>query len=177
MICLAIMGVASGALAGVMISSAQQREADWEWLLARDAARMVVEQMRNTDFEDVYRLYNENDADDPAGPGTAPGARFEVEGLTPLEASPDGLCGSVRFPTVSVPSLIPGGEPAIELRENAAEFDLGMPRDLNGDSIVDERDHTDDYFLLPVRVRIEWQGRFGPRQFQCYTQLSDVNRL
>ena len=87
--------------------------------------------------------------DDPDGLGSAPGHRFAVEGLDPLPTALDGLIGEVHLPGVEV-------EPRKwQLREDQVLPALGLPRDLNGDSILDEGDHALDYVPLPVRVTID----------------------
>jgi hypothetical protein len=62
------------------------------------------------------------------------------------------------------------------LRENAELPILGLPRDLNGDLIVDSSDHAADYLVLPAIVRIEWRGRLGPRQFEMSTMFVDLQK-
>ena len=49
--------------------------------LAMEAARRTIEEMRNVNFRDVFREYNGFVGDDLAGPGTAPGSGFAVQGL------------------------------------------------------------------------------------------------
>jgi hypothetical protein len=51
-----------------------------------------------------------------------------------------------------------------------------MPRDLNGDNIIDGEDHADDYLVLPVRIRIQWIGRMGPRTYALETIVADFRR-
>lgn len=58
------------------------------------------------------------------------------------------------------------------LREDYIDARLGMPRDLNGDSLIDDLDHADDYIVLPVHVQIRWRGDFGPRVYDLYTQIA-----
>jgi hypothetical protein len=60
-----------------------------------------------------------------------------------------------------------------QLREDVVDPEMGMPRDLSGDSVVDSADHALDYMLLPVRVTIEWQGVTGRRRFQMFSLLVD----
>jgi len=58
------------------------------------------------------------------------------------------------------------------LREDYVDAKLGMPRDLNGDSLIDDLDHSGDYVVLPVHVQIRWRGNFGPRVYDLYTQIA-----
>jgi len=66
--------------------------------------------------------------------------------------------------------------PFWELREDYVDEELGMPRDLNGDSIIDAEDHKEDYILLPMVIRVEWAGRHGPRTYEIHTMLADFIR-
>lgn len=124
-----------------------------ESIFAYQAARSMVESLQAEAFEDVYERFNADPADDPDGAATAPGMDFDVPGLTPQAGDVDGLAGRVLFPV----------SPGSVLREDLADASFGMPRDLNGDGVVDADDHTFDRIVLPVRVRVEWTGRSGDR--------------
>jgi hypothetical protein len=99
--------------------------------------------------------FNEDPADDPGGPGTAIGNRIEVLGLTPLPESPEGVFAELEFPMMEV-----DGPEGLEmhLREDFVDAALGMPSDLNGDLVIDEQDHSEDYLVLPVRITVRWMG-------------------
>ena len=95
----------------------------------------------------------------------APGANFAVPELNGLPGDADGLCGRVIFPTQLVGAVE-------QLREDVIDAELGMPKDLNGDAgVIDALDHAANYRLLPVRVRVEWQGAIGPRRVDIQTIL------
>lgn len=191
---MSVMMVAVSIFYQMVITTARMRAVNHENAIAVEAARAVVESMRNEDFVEIYAVFNEDPADDPGGPGTAVGHRFAVDGLVPIVGSPDGLVGEVMFPDLEVMVQVGGGGtggggliggvvggggvqvPDLQLREDAQDPDLGMPRDLNGDSLVDDEDHADDYILLPVRVRIEWEGMFGNRRFELFTQLGEFRK-
>jgi hypothetical protein len=64
----------------------------------------------------------------------------------------------------------PGNTGAV-LREDAVDAELGMPRDLDGDGTVDTDDHAGDYLVLPVRVRVTWDGVSGSRSYTICTVL------
>jgi len=66
--------------------------------------------------------------------------------------------------------------PQYILRENLELPDLGMPRDLTGDFVVDANDHSLDYTILPVAVRLVWDGENGQRQLVLYTLLTEFVR-
>jgi len=70
----------------------------------------------------------------------------------------------------------PASDPGWILREDVELPALGMPRDLNGDNLVDSEDHRGDYVLLPVCVRIRWTGRTGPQELRITTMLTDMTR-
>jgi hypothetical protein len=46
-----------------------------------------------------------------------------------------------------------------------------MPRDLSGDSVIDDQDHSGKYFILPVQIRVRWAGATGERRYEMATQL------
>jgi len=128
--------------------------------IAVDAAWSALETMRGEPFEHVFYRYNRAAVDDPDGPGTAPGAHFDVPGLMPRLDDPDGHVGEIVF-----------SEAGPRLREDLADEDLGLPRDLNGDMRIDALDHAIDYIVLPLKVRVQWTGRAGARDFEMYTML------
>lgn len=144
---------------------AKQRSVNRETGLAVAAARNILETLRSEDFALAFARYNSDPNDDPDGPGTAPGNRFAVAGLDEAPDSPDGLEGEVIFPTAF------DGAGALQLREDVELRALGMPRDLSGDGRVDDQDHGDSYFILPVRVRLRWKGSTGVRQYEIASQL------
>ncbi|MBL8858074.1 MAG: prepilin-type N-terminal cleavage/methylation domain-containing protein [Planctomycetes bacterium] len=132
---------------------------------AAQAAREVMERMRAESFPDVFRRFNTVTADDPGGAGTAPGAGFSVAGLTARAGDADGLPGEIIFPTLSAsPEAI---------HETVVNAQLGMPRDLNGDGVIDAADHSTDYRVLPVIVRVSWRGVGGDGYYELQTMLAD----
>lgn len=144
---------------------AKQRNVNRETGLAVAAARNLLETLRSEDFARVFALYNSDPADDPNGPGTAPGNRFAVAGLDEAPDSPDGLECEIIFPTFDDPVL------GLQLREDVDMRALGMPRDLSGDNRIDDQDHSDVYFILPVQIRLRWKGATGVRQYEIASQL------
>ena len=147
---------------------AKQRTVNRETNLAVAAARNLLETLRSQEFAEVYALYNADPGDDPGGAGTAPGNRFVVAGLDDA-ADSNGFDGEIVFPNVEA-----GG--AWQLREDLELPELGMPRDLSGDSIVDDRDHAGSYFILPVLIRLRWRSPIGTRQYEMTTQLCQYNK-
>jgi prepilin-type N-terminal cleavage/methylation domain-containing protein len=163
MMVLVVLTVAVSMLASSMGSAAKLAPVQRENALAAEAARRTFETMRSQPFELVFALYNGDSSDDPGGAGSAPGSGFEIEGLAPAADDADGLPGEVLFPTQAPPLL-----------ENGTWLELGLPRDLDLDGEVDAVDHSGDYRILPVEVRIRWRGPNGTRQMSLYTQFVEV---
>ena len=136
-----------------------------ERTLAMEAAMNKLEEMRAVPFRKLAPLYNSNPKDDPDGSSTAPGHRFNVPGLDPIDTARDGMIGTIIMPTDKAQVL-----------ENLAMPELGLPRDLNGDFIIDARDHASDYMILPLIVRIEWKGAAGPSEIEVTSMYSAVQK-
>lgn len=117
--------------------------------LALGAARSVLEEMKATAFDAIFSTYT-------AAPA------FDVPRLDPVAGDPDGRVGRISFP----------GNGAT-LREDLADRELGMPRDLNGDGQRDALDHSLSYNVLPVRVRVEWRGARGDQAVEIVSILSN----
>jgi prepilin-type N-terminal cleavage/methylation domain-containing protein len=159
---LAIVTIATGMLAHTLASAARLDPVSTETAIAASGARTMLEEMRNHPFDEMVARYNENPADDPDGPGTAPGSQFSVPGLAPVIAK--GFVGTISLPTREG-----------RLREDLSDANLGTPRDLNGDGVVDGADHSTDWILIPIRIRIEWSPRSGKnsrRTFEMYTMYA-----
>jgi len=169
-----IVGMAVLLVALLIFSSsvsgvAKQRTVNRETNLAVAAARNLLETLRSEEFAEVYARYNADPDDDPGGAGTAPGNRFVVDGLDDT-VDGGGFDGEILFPAVEDA----GG--TWQLREDVALPELGMPRDLSGDSIVDDDDHAGSYFILPVQIRVRWRSPIGTRQYEMTTQLCQYNK-
>ena len=160
-------------LSSTVAMISRQRSIQRENAIAAEGARTMIERMRGQALPDIFALFNDDPSDDPGGAGTAPGAHFEIGGLRPQDGDADGLVGEIRFPVIDVAAA---GDPTdLELREDLVDPDFGTPRDLSGDSIIDRADHTGDYFLLPVQVRVRWIGKAGNREFRTFTTFCDFN--
>ena len=149
MIAMVVLLVALSIFSSTVAATMRMRTSNRDNAVVAEAARIVLETMRDQPFDQLFALYNADPLDDPGGPGTAPGQRFTVLGPKPLPEAPDGMVGEIRFPVVDVSIK---DEPEWELREDLEDRLLGMPRDLSGDSVTDELDHADDYVRLPVGV-------------------------
>jgi prepilin-type N-terminal cleavage/methylation domain-containing protein len=158
---LAIVTVAVAMLSQTLGSATRLDPVTRETAIASGAIHDVIEQMHNHPFGQIFASYNQRADDDPGGPGTAPGSRFPVDGLMPIPGS--SSVGTISFPAIEG-----------RLREDVSDAQLGMPRDLNGDGIVDSRDHSNDCVLFPVRVRVEWAsgGKGPPRSIEMYTMIA-----
>lgn len=159
---LAILSISLSIFAQTLGASLRLDPVSIEKSVAAEAARSQFEEMRNHPFSQLFQLYNDDPSDDPGGPGTAPGSRFAVKDLTPV--TPGQPVGRVIFPTVGN-----------QLRENISDENFGMPRDLNGDDVVDNANHATDCIILPVQLRLEWvptNGKDGRRNFVMYTMFS-----
>lgn len=162
LIALAILALALGGYSRSVVAGMQTSAQHAETNRAMAAARRTIESLQGTPFREVYQRFNASAEDDLEG---SPGARFAVPGLRPLPGAIDGMVGEIVFPTL-------GEDGALELREDVEDAQLGMPRDLNGDGLVDAADHSADYELLPVLVRVSWRGRNGPAQVELKTLLA-----
>ena len=163
MIVLIVLTICMGMFSSTIVSTARQNRLKRETAMAAEAARRMLEILRSETFDEVFRRYNADPADDPGGAGSAPGRGFVIEGLSAVEGDEDGLPGEILFPSEGP-----------ELREDSAMEALGMPRDLSGDAEIDADDHSADYVILPVQIRVRWQGMAGARTFDVYSQMVDM---
>ena len=162
-----ILTVAAYILSSTISASLSHALSKREQATAVEAAMNTMETLRATPFIDLFTSYNTNPADDPLGPGTAPGPLFDVQGLDAI-IEPGGIArpiGTIVMPDVN--GIV---------REDADLPDLGLPRDLSGDMVIDAADHSNDYLVLPVIVRIEWRSRLGPREFEMSTMFVDLQK-
>lgn len=163
MLGLTVIAIAIVGTVGSITSSAVLGDSNRETTIAYQAAQRVLEELHASEFGQVLALYNGVPGDDPGGAGTAPGPSFAVPGLDVRPDDADGFVGRVLLPTTGSPP---------RLLENVVNPDFGLPRDLNGDGAEDGADHSTDYIVLPVRVRVEWTGLSGERVIEVETVLS-----
>ena len=152
-----------GALISMVAATSAANQLNRETATAIAAAQGAVERLRAAPFEEAFALYNTDGGDDPDGADTAPGASFDVRGLEAQPGDADGLVGEI---------VMPADGPQLWEDEDLPLF--GLPRDLNMDDVVDAADHAGDYRVLPVLVRVQWQGRTGPRRIQLLTTIADL---
>lgn len=155
-----MVGLGAGVLS-LVTSMALARTAR-EQSLALQAAESVTEALLATPYHEVFVRYNGTTADDPDPlTGPSPGDSFDVDGLTPWDD--EDAVGAIFFPGDNVLLL-----------ENVDDPVLGMPRDLDLDTLIDNVDHSVNYRVLPVHVRVRWRGGRGEREISIVTTL--VNR-
>jgi prepilin-type N-terminal cleavage/methylation domain-containing protein len=158
---LSVLLVALLALSQSIVTSMRLADSSRETRLASSASRAMLELLDGADdFASVFRRYNANPDDD--GALLAPGSHFPVNGLAACKDDLDGMVGEIVFPTAG-----------FELREDLVDPSLGMPRDLNGDGLIDSLDHSQDFRLLPVLVHLRWTGADGERTLEMRTLLAD----
>ncbi|MBM3991155.1 MAG: hypothetical protein FJ298_09120 [Planctomycetes bacterium] len=160
-IAMGVLTVAVFLFTGVVASSSRIGSEKRQQSVAAHAARSILERLRGAAFASVWTSYNAQPLDDPLGAGSAAGANFAVPGLDPRPDDPDGFVGRISLP-----------EQLGALREDADDPELGLPRDLDGDTLVDDEDHRGDYRILPVKVEIAWQSPLGPRRIEMFTMLA-----
>jgi type II secretory pathway pseudopilin PulG len=162
---LALVAIGMGAMLYSMIEAKSLARYAQERSAAFAAAQSALESMQSETFSEVFARFNSIPGDDPAG-GVSPGDDFVVRGLTALPTDQDGMPGGIEFP----------GNGA-QLLENVADPDLGMPRDLNGDlQPPDGLDHAGDYIVLPVRIRVRWNGVRGSSNLTLITTLNNERK-
>ncbi len=149
LIATSVILVAMIGLLSVMYYTTRLNAANRENLAALRAAEHQIETLRAAKFDEIYARYNDTPADDILN-GPNPGSSFDVEGLQPL---PGRQCGRILFPGDGSRLLEDVNDPA-----------WGMPRDLNGNGLVDTDSVSGPGLaLLPVTVEITWTGIQGPR--------------
>jgi prepilin-type N-terminal cleavage/methylation domain-containing protein len=160
----AVLAVAACGLSAVLVNSMAASAVNKETAQARAAARQMLEQLQNIPVSDVYATFNGITNDDPLGEGTAPGGAFVIH-TKPAAIQVSNMTGEILFP---------GDSKSGVLSEDVKDPALGMPMDLNGDGVIDGENHSSDYLVLPVKIRVRWQGVAGERTFvMCSMLLND----
>jgi prepilin-type N-terminal cleavage/methylation domain-containing protein len=170
-VALPIVLVALGMFLQMLTAGLGVRNSSSETWAASCAAQDVLERMRNTEFRDLFQQFNADPMDDIAGPGTAHGHLFAAVGLKAAKPDENEFVGEVVLPFVNAGTNV---APMWQVREDHVNADLGLPRDLNSDNLVDSLNHVADFSVLPILIRVRWQGRWGPRTFTLSTVLSEV---
>lgn len=165
-IAVTVLAVGLGSAVYSLLTASALERSTREQALALQAAETCLESLQATNFPETFLRFNGTAADDPAD-GDSPGNDFDVVGLSAWPGDPDGLPGEISFP----------GD-GVELLENVAMPELGMPRDLTLDDppAIDADDHADDYRVLPVLVRVRWAGARGNRELVLGTTLNNERK-
>jgi type II secretory pathway pseudopilin PulG len=158
------LGVVVVAILGIMsalVAASRTDESTAEQVRALNACRTMIETMKQTTFNEIYRRYNSTPGDDPGGAGTSPGPNFDVPGLRAQPGDADGFAGQILFPEVGN-----------VLDETFVDGRMGMfaPKDLNGDNDATDVNVT-NYMILPVRVVVDWRGAGGNTHMELTTYL------
>lgn len=164
MVSMSISLIAMAMFSSALIATSRMGAEKRLTTIAANAARNAIESMRAQAHAERFARFNADASDDPDGAGTAPGCHFAVDGLSARPDDGDGFVGQIVMPTIGR-----------ELREDAVDERLGLPRDLDGDTLVDKLDHAADYVILPVMVQVEWQGVSGPRRLEMHSMLVDLS--
>ncbi len=143
--------IAICALVAAISNAMMVTEQNREYARAMEAARNKLEEMQSYEFTQVFAAYNQATGDDPP---SAPGSDFTVEGLNVWAADPDGFQGKVILPES------PTQSGWVDEIRTAQICGTSSAMDLNGDG-----DSTDTfnpavnrYGMMPVLIRIEWNG-------------------
>lgn len=141
---LTILAVALLTLWGTMISGGRTIAAAQERKLALTTAQGKLEELKSRSLDHLISIY---------GPKGSEGDTF----LAPrIDDDADHAVGQIIFYTDETDTKNGAG--------------MGFPMDLNGDGDAVDRDVSSGFSLLPVRIRVTWQGALG-------TQFVDVTSL
>lgn len=164
MVAIAALSVGLLGFTQALVTAMRAQRMSHEQGLALEAARRQVELMQTVGFSNIFRQFNGQRGDDLLGPGTAPGAQFAVSGLQAPRASGLTLPGEILFPVLD-------DQPGV-LREDLSRPEFGTPLDLDLDNgVVDSTDHSSDYRVLPVVVRVRWSSMAGTGEVRLATML------
>jgi hypothetical protein len=142
----AILAIGFLALWGTLIYCQRSNEAAEQKKKAIDAASARIEFLKSQPFDTLLARF---------GPGSGADAnRFDVPSL-------DSDIGRAH------------GRMLLYFDETnpTHEEGIGLPRDLNGDGDATDRDVSSDFRILPVRVRVTWNGALGEQEIELRTLL------
>ena len=162
-IAMTVMTVGFGAVIYAMVGAMSLSRFAQERSAALAAAESALEALQGETFSEVFARFNATPGDDPPL-GASPGPNFPAPGLSPVPGDPDGMPGQIEFPGNGV-----------LLSEGVVDADLGMPRDLDGDGLQNGTFAT-GYIVLPVRVRVSWNGTRGNSQLVLVTTLNNERK-
>lgn len=149
-----VLMVALMSISAATLRTHTLRRQNQERSLAQNAVRGFSERIQAIAWQ------NSADPDTWAGnviaelnPGGSIGNQFNVNGLNPTNAA--GTVGTITVLTDETQT------------DAALGFELGMPRDLNGDGLADNADISLPLTvppprLLPIVITVQWTGVTGP---------------
>ncbi len=154
-LCIALSLLVIGLASVVQATSRMHslRKQNRERILAQNAIRSISERVHARSY--VLSKDPDTWAEELAlslDPGGFIGSTFEVQGLN--EDVDDPLIGSIRVFTDE------------RLTDGNIGFQLGMPRDLNGDGDATDADVRPDGRVLPVLVTVHWRGETGTNTYR-----------
>ena len=138
-----VLMVALLAMSASTLHTHALRRQNRERALAQNAVRMISEEIQAFSARTLTEHAGQW-SEDLVG---ASGATFDVTGLSTADGQ--AAVGSVQVVTDEA------------LTDAQLGFELGMPRDLDGDGQADNGDVTTGARILPVIVRTRWKGVSG----------------
>jgi prepilin-type N-terminal cleavage/methylation domain-containing protein len=156
-----VLAIGICGLAVSLVYSMTLAQTNRESAEARIAAKEILERVRGVPVEEIFAAFNGTADDDGTTTAGAPGSTFQLTRTT-KDGATATYTAHVEFPV---------GDMAGVLREDLEDELLGMPRDLNGDGLIDSENHAADYLIIPIRIRVIWRGKTGPREFELCTVL------
>ena len=146
---LTILAVALLTLWGSLISGARTMAAAEERKQAVNIAQGKLEELKSRSVDLLIATYG------PEGPE---GSTFPATGI---DDDADRALGQIVFYTDETDS------------ENGSG--LGFPMDLNGDGDAKDEDVASGFTLLPVRIRVTWEGALGSQSVDVTSILREQN--
>lgn len=149
MFALTILTISAVGVSGYFTAVPRLLDAAQRQRIVMDETLGIYEELRGEDFETIFVRYNDSTTDDPAGANSPGNTRTLDESSRVLGD------GSAIPATITLDFPTPTGNPGL-LREDQVDPSLGLPRDLNGDGVIDSSNHASDYVVLPVRINVSW---------------------
>jgi prepilin-type N-terminal cleavage/methylation domain-containing protein len=174
-----ILSMVSLASLSLTVSSFALESVNREMSDATAVARRVLEEMEALPFEELFARLNSDPTDDPGGAGTAPGNLIQVPAehvggllgqeaaVLPISIAASGPVEGLRNRRDLDLEIILPTDPAGQLIETETRPAWGNQTwDLDGDGAITGDDKSDQYKILPVVVRVTWNGASGPQALE-----------
>lgn len=160
-IALVVLSASLGVLVGAIFSGMRLARTDEETAVASQVLRTALARIGTLTPREAFAVLNAEPADDLQGESAQ--SYLAVRELVLTDRQGQAVTVQVTLP-------VSDDQPGV-LREDLELPALGMPRDLDGDGTIDGADHADDALLLPLLLRLEWEGSSGPQSLQMATVL------